>query len=510
MELMKFMSQIKHSEQINTLYLLLLLIPSFLFFILKRFKTSSKFKSSPLPPGPSPWPILGNILQIGERPHLDFTSFAKTYGPLISLRFGNQLVIIGSSPVAATEILKAQDRTLSGRYVPHVAPAKSLEVNNLSLGWTLECNEYWRNLRTICRGELFSNTAISSFACIREKKVMEMLNLLRKMQGKVVKIRDVTFAAVFNIVSNILVSRDLINLDDESLSGETGKLVRDIMEVASAPNISDFYPILSPFDLQGLRKKSNELCDRSSKMWEAIIKERKETMKNGDASTQKDFLDALMNNGCPDEQINMLLLELLSAGTDTTSSAVEWILVELLRNPVCMKKVKEELAREIKQEKSIKDSHLTNMPYLQACMNEAIRLHPPSPLLLPHRATESCQIMGYTIPKDAMVLVNFWAIGRDPTHWEDPLVFKPERFLNSSLDFKGNDFQYIPFGAGRRICPGLPMAAKHVSLLAASLIHFFDWSLPRDMDPNNLDMSEKFAISMVKDESLLVVPKIKI
>lgn len=296
-------------SQTNILFLLLF-IPSFLFFILtKRFKTSSNFKSSPLPPGPFQWPILGNILQTkGKKPHLAFASFAKAYGPLISLRFGKQLVIVASSASAATEILKNHDRTLSGRYVPHVAPAKSLELNNLSLGWTLECNEYWRNLRAISRGELFSNTAMSSFACIREKKVMEMIKLLCKLHGKVVKIREVTFAVVFNIVSNILVSKDLINLEDESLSGEMGKLVRDIMEVASAPNISDFYPILSPFDLQGLRKKSNGLCDRSSKIWEAIVKERKEMIKSGNASTRQDFLDALIKNGCPEQQINMLLL----------------------------------------------------------------------------------------------------------------------------------------------------------------------------------------------------------
>ncbi|KAF3448493.1 hypothetical protein FNV43_RR09206 [Rhamnella rubrinervis] len=495
------------SEETNLLFLLII-IP-LLFFILKKFKTSSAIT---LPPGPYPWPILGNILQIGkDHPHLSFTRFAETHGPLISLKLGNQLLIVGSSHAAATEILKIQDRNLSGRYVPHVAPAKSPLLNNLSLGWVGECNEYWRNLRTVCRGELFSSKSITSQACIREKKVSEMLELVGKMQGQVVKIRDLVSAVVFNMLSNVLVSRDLIDLKNESLNGEVSKLLRNMLEVASSPNISDIYPILAPFDLHGLKKKSEELFHRSSKLWEPIIKERKEKRKIGtNASTQQDFLDALIENGCPDVQINMLLLELFSAGTDTSSSTIEWTLAELIKNPRCMNIVKEELAREINSQEDddglVKESNLPNLTYLQACIKEALRLHPPAPLLLPHRAVESCQVMKYTIPKDSMVLVNFWAIGRDPKNWEEPLVFKPERFISSSsLDYKGNDLQFIPFGAGRRICPGLPMASKHVPLVVASLLHSFNWSLPHGMDPKDLDMSEKYDLTMMKELPLLLI-----
>ncbi|XP_048319339.1 (S)-N-methylcoclaurine 3'-hydroxylase isozyme 1 [Ziziphus jujuba] len=506
MVFMKIMSQALFVEKTNLL--LILLILPFLFIILKLFKSSSISKSSSLPPGPFPWPIVGNIFQIGKEPHLAFTNLAKTYGPLFSLRLGNQLLIVGSSPDAAMEILKTQDRYLSGRYIPHVVPAKSLELNNFSLGWTLECNEHWRNLRTICRGELFSSKAIATQACIREKKVLEMLEFIGKMQGQVVKIRDLAHGVVYNMISNILISRDLINLEDESINGEMSRLVRNIMELSSTPNISDIYPILGPLDVQGLRKKSMELYDRGRKMWEAIIKERKEIRKFSDASTDQDFLDALINTGCPEVQVHMLLSELLTAGTDTSSSTIEWTLAELIRNPRCMKIVEEELAREISQD-LVKESHLPNLTYLQACVKEAMRLHPSAPLLLPHRAVESCQVMTYTIPKDSMVLVNFWAISRDPDYWEDPLVFKPERFLNLSLDFKGNDFQLIPFGSGRRICPGLSMAAKHVPLVVASLIHSFNWSLPNGMDPRDLNMTERYNITMMKEKPLLLIPKTK-
>ena len=206
-----------------------------------------------------------------------------------------------------------------------------------------------------------------------------------------------------------------------------------------------------------------------------------------------------------------LLQELLSAGTDTSSSTIEWTLAELIKNPRCMNIVKEELVGEINSQEDddglVKESTLPNLTYLEACIKEALRLHPPAPLFLPHRAVESCQVMKYTIPKDSMVLVNFWAISRDPKNWEEPLVFKPERFISSSsLDYKGNDLQFIPFGAGRRICPGLPMAAKHVPLVVASLVHSFDWTLPNGMDPKDLDMSEKYDLTMMKEVPLLLIP----
>lgn len=201
--------------------------------------------------------------------------------------------------------------------------------------------------------------------------------------------------------------------------------------------------------------------------------------------------------------------ELFSAGTDTTTSTIEWAMAELIRNPESMKKVREEVTREVINQDVIKESNLQQLPYLQACVKETLRLHPPVPLLLPHRAVESCKVMNYTIPKNSQVMVNVWAIGRDPLKWEDPLLFKPERFLCSKLDFKGNDFEFIPFGAGRRLCPGIPMAAKQVPLVIAFLVHFFDWSLPHGINPNELDMSEKFGVTLQKEQPLLLIPKVR-
>ena len=183
-------------------------------------------------------------------------------------------------------------------------------------------------------------------------------------------------------------------------------------------------------------------------------------------------------------------------------------MAELIKSPESMEKVREELAREI-SDNLIKFSDLPQLPYLQACLKETLRLHPPAPLLLPRRASVTCEVMNYTIPKDSLIWVNVWAIGRDPMNWEDPLVFKPERFLNSTVDFKGNNLEFIPFGAGRRICPGLPMAARLLPLALASLIHFFDWSLPNGTTPDELDMNDKFGVTLQKEQPLLIIPEVR-
>ncbi|XP_027182465.1 probable (S)-N-methylcoclaurine 3'-hydroxylase isozyme 2 [Coffea eugenioides] len=489
----------------NYLLLPIFLLP-LLYLIFKQWKYPFATKSPPIPPGPTPWPVLGNIPHMGRLPHVTLCNFAQTYGPLICLKLGTQYTVVGSSPAAAIEILKTHDRSLSARYVPKVVPARQEELNRSSIGWTEVCNDGWKYLRTLCRTELFSVRALDNQSCLREKKISDMVEHLRaKKEGQVVDIGELVFATIFNMLSNVMVSRDLIGLEEESAGEGMKSLVRTVMEVATAPNVSDFYPLLCKLDLQGLRKKSTNLGIKIRAAWEPIIEERR---RQGAPLTlsQEDFLDTLLQNNFTNERIHQLLMELFTAGTDTSTSTIEWAMAELVKNPESMMKVREELGREINQDLP-KESHLMQLPYLKACIKETFRLHPPAPLLLPHRAPEACQVMNYTIPKNAQVLVNVWAIGRDPGIWDEPLKFKPERFLSCSLDYKGNDFELLPFGSGRRICPGLPMAARHVPLVLASLIHCFDWSLPEGKDPQQLDMNEKFGVTLEKEQPLLLIPK---
>ena len=304
---MKIMSQTIATEGGTIRFFpILLLLPPLLFFILRHFKILSPLKSSLLPPGPYPWPIIGNILQMGNKPHVTLTQLAQNHGPLISLRLGTKLMVVGSSPIVAKEILKTHDRGLSGRFVPSVFTHIQSEINNLSLGWSLECSGRWKFLRALCRAELFSGKAMESQACLREKKVMDMVELLGTREGEVVKIGEVIYATVFNMLSNALLSKDFISLKAESVDGGLKGLIRKLMEVSSTPNVSDFFPILGGLDLQGQKKKTMELIGRISFMWAAIIKERRE--RKGSVVLQGDFLDVMIDNNFTDEQINHLLM----------------------------------------------------------------------------------------------------------------------------------------------------------------------------------------------------------
>lgn len=179
------------------------------------------------------------------------------------------------------------------------------------------------------------------------------------------------------------------------------------------------------------------------------------------------------------KQVSCLWLsrqDLFSGGIHTTTLTINNTMTELLSNHDSIAKLRQELDAAFDGRDPITSSDVDGLPYLEACIKETLRLHPPAPLMLDHRAYETCHLMNYTVPKDALIAVNVWAIGRDPAAWEEPLRYWPERFLGSSLDFKGNDFEFLPFGAGRRICPRMSMAAKIVAIVVASLVYRFDWS----------------------------------
>ncbi|XP_050251310.1 probable (S)-N-methylcoclaurine 3'-hydroxylase isozyme 2 [Quercus robur] len=482
---------------LKVFFSLLLLIPFFYLYLKHIFS-----KSPPLPPGPFAWPIVGNFFQMGRQLHYILANLARIHGPLMSLRFGKQITIIASSPDAAREVLKTHDRDLSGRYITNALPLINPKLN-FAFGFSPECNDYWRGLRVICKTDLFSAKVLESQNHIREKKVSELVGFLGSKEGEVVNLGETVFVTFTNFLSNAIFSVDFLNSVGKGIGKEFRKLIVEIVELGMIPDLSDFYPILSGMDFQGIQKKRDEIVKNFITIWDDIIKERRK--QESSIFGQRDFLDALIKEGFTNDQISQLILDLLLAGTDSSSMVTEWAMAELMRNQDVLHKLRDELKREIGTE-MVKESHLAHLPYLEACVKETLRLYPPGPLLIPHRALQTCQVMGYTIPKDSKILVNMWAIGRDPSIFNDPLRFKPERFLDSTLDFKGTNFAYTPFGAGRRVCPGQPLATKQVPLILASLVHSFDWFLPGGMKSTELDMNDHFAITLKKKQPLQLIP----
>uniref|UniRef100_A0A0E0LTU5 Cytochrome P450 n=1 Tax=Oryza punctata TaxID=4537 RepID=A0A0E0LTU5_ORYPU len=368
----------------------------------------------------------------------------------------------------------------------------------------------WRALRRIMAAELFAPHRLDALQHLRREKVQELVDHVARLAAReggsvAVDVGRVAFATSLNLLSGTIFSRDLTSLDDHGHSMEFHEVVVEIMEAGGCPNVSDFFPALAAADLQGWRRRMASLFARLHRVFDAVVEERLSERDAGEAR-KGDFLDALLDVAARDndsagldrDTLRSLLTDLFAAGSDTSSSIVEWAMAELMRNPSCMIRACDELSQVIGSGRNIEESDIGQLPYLQAVVKETFRLHPPVPLLLPRQAEMTINIAGYMIPKGARVYVNVWAMSRDKDIWSQPEKFMPERFFERKIDFRGVHFELIPFGAGRRICPGMPLANRMVHLVLGSLLNQFKWNLPVEIERNGIDMSEKFGLTLVK------------
>ncbi|XP_024196345.1 geraniol 8-hydroxylase [Rosa chinensis] len=298
---------------------------------------------------------------------------------------------------------------------------------------------------------------------------------------------------------------------------EFKEIVWGIMEEAGKPNLGDYFPVLRKLDPQGIRRRFANYFMRMLGFIGSVVNERLESRKAHDYVTSNDMLDTLINISQEKTEEDMnnsqvvdhLFLVLFAAGIDTTSATLEWAMAELLHNPNSLSKAQEELDQMIGKGKPIEESDIARLPYLQAIIKETFWLHPAVPLLLPRKAEIDVEIGGYIVPKGAQVLVNVWAIGRDPGIWDNPDSFIPERFLDNQIDVMAKTFELIPFGGGRRICPGLPLAMRMLHLMLRSLINCFDWKLEDGVVPETMNMEDKFGLTLQMAQPLIAQPLLR-
>ncbi|KAB1218860.1 Cytochrome P450 76C4 [Morella rubra] len=460
-------------------YLTLLLV---LFFVLAcihvlTFDRGSRNSGSPRrPPGPKPLPIIGNILELGNRPHHALARLSKIYGPLMTLKLGSRTAVVISSPDIAKEALKTNDQVFSSRTIPDTS--RTFNHHKFSVAW-LPASTQWRKLRKVSAMQIFAPQRLDATQALRRVKVQQLLDHVQAC-----------------------------------CSSGRAEIIWGSLEEAGRPNISDFFPVLRFIDPQGARRRMTTYYAKLSGILDGIINKRVQLRALSKSSKPNgDVLDSLLNlteEDNPDlrfDDIKRLFMDLFVAGNDTTTSTVEWAMAELLRDPSKMAKTREEAQEVLGNVGLVQESDILKLPYLQAVVKETLRLHPPGPLLIPHKAEADVEMCGFTVPKNAQILVNVWAMGRDSSIWPNPTLFSPERFLEKDIDYKGRDFELIPFGAGRRICPGLPLASRMVSFILASLVYSFHWKLPAETKPEDLDMSEAAAgFTLHRTKPLLAIP----
>ncbi|KAL3829595.1 hypothetical protein ACJIZ3_018397 [Penstemon smallii] len=311
-----------------------------------------------------------------------------------------------------------------------------------------------------------------------------------------------------NLMSATLFSVNFAAFGNNS-SPEFMEVFREIMALSGKPNFADYFPILRTVDPQGILRGLKLNFEKCFRVFDEIINQRlQERGLSSDCALKNDMLEALLNlqqekeSELSFDDIKHLLLDLFSAGTDTSSITVEWALTELMRNPEIMLKAQNELRNIIGHtEQIIQESDIPKLPYLRAVIKETFRLHPAAPLSVPHKPKEDMEVNGYIVPKNSQISINIWAIGRDSCAWSEPDLFKPERFLERETDFHGQHFELIPFGGGRRMCLGMPLANRTVDLMVATFIHNFDWKLQGE-----IDMTENFGLTLQKATPLKAVP----
>lgn len=413
-------------------------------------------------------------------------------------------MLVASSTDAACEIMKNHDLSFSDR--PLYKAHKKILYNGRDVVFA-PYGEYWRQAKGNFVLKLLSSKRVQSFRPIREEETARFVQKIRESSSSsssdYVDLSRMFFQFAYDGICRSAFGRTY----SESEKGKKFlTLLTEMSEVLGAISIGEFIPWLGWIDrVTGFDERVDKVARGLDEVLESVIDDR---LQNQDESSQEkigeDFLDILLeiynDKASSDvsgerESIKAIILDVFGAGTDTSAVVLDWTMTELLRHPNVMEKLQREVREIVGQKHDITGEDIEKMHYLKAVMKESFRCHPPFPLLLPRVACRDVKMKGYDIAAGTVAMVSFWAIGRDPELWDEPEKFKPERFLGSSIDFKGVDFELIPFGAGRRGCPATAYAMAAIEFLLANLVQKFDWKLPNGVKGKDLNMDESPGIT---------------
>ncbi|KAH7436314.1 hypothetical protein KP509_05G013300 [Ceratopteris richardii] len=485
-------------------WILRLAITAAILMIIYRMIVSNPGSSTRRPPAPPGLPILGHLHLLGNLPHQSLWKLSQKYGPFISLRLGSVDAVVASTPDLAKQILHIHDEALSNR--PRTAAAVYLcfdcrDVTFAPLG------RHWRFMRQIYANELFSPKRMESFRGIREEEVHELAKSItfHGDAGKqAIGVRDFLLTASNNINCRMTMGKKMKEVSATS-NWDLHACIQEEMHLLGLFHLGDYIPWLAWLDPNGnLRRMKTIGAKLKAILAEIIEKRRQEPQVNGHHRDLLDFLlatadsstlaDGNKNDFLTDDDIMATITDVLLGGSDTSPTVVEWAIADLINNPQAMLKAQQELDNVIGKERLVRESDIPQLTYLDNVLKESMRLHPIAPLLVPREAHRECVIDGYRILPKTRIYVNIHAIQRDPSIWERPFEFLPERFHSKDTELKGHYFDFLPFGLGRRRCPGYALGIANVRLMLAALIHGFSWECADTGRGEMLHMTEKFGL----------------
>ncbi|KAM0932358.1 putative 3,9-dihydroxypterocarpan 6A-monooxygenase [Dioscorea sansibarensis] len=476
-----------------------------------------------LPPSPIALPVIGHLHLLAPIPHQALHKLSLRYGPLISLRLGSVPCVVASSPETAKEFLKTHELFFADR--PQSKAVSYLTYGSADFSFA-PFGAYWKFMKKLSMFQLLGGQTLEQLSFIRKE---EVVRLLQKLQTKAKEKMKVGLSGELIRMSNNVISRMTMSRrcsENEGEAEEVRKLVEETAELTGKFNLADYIGFCKNLDLQGFDKRLEDVRRRFDGMMEGILEEKRVLRRNavaaaaaaaGGGPAVKDILDILLDIHEDEnaemklslENIKAYIVDIFTAGTDTSALTIEWALAELINNPGVLEKLREEIDTVVGKNRLISETDMSNMPYLQAVVKETLRLHPTGPMTV-RECTKDCKINGYNIQAKTRLFVNIWAIGRDPKYWKEPLKFTPERFMeegSNGIDVRGQHFHMLPFGSGRRVCPGASLALLVVQAGLGALVQCFDW----EVDGGGMvDMTEGPGLTLPRAKPLVCTPVMRL
>ncbi|KAI9113191.1 hypothetical protein K1719_015716 [Acacia pycnantha] len=496
-----------HTSVVALLSLLLVGI-----FLTRRSKSHEK-REAPVAGGS--WPIIGHLrlLSGSNIPHYSLGALADKYGPIFTVKLGSRRALVVSNWEMAKECYTTNDLAISSR--PNLVALDNFSYNQAMFLFS-PYGPYWREIRKFATLELLSNRRIQQLSHVRVSEVDSCVKGLLQLWTQKKNESGLVLVDLSRCLGELIMNEVLRTMAGKRYFGGRAevneeeairflKTLREFVRLMGVFVLGDAIPYLRWLDLDGHEKAMKKTAKELDNILDEWLEEHRRKRASGDHKGDEDFMDVMLSvlggsqlGGYDADTINKATtLILIAGGVDTTTVTLTWAISRLLNNPHALREAQKELDMQVGKERTVQESDISQLVYLQAIVKETLRLHPPASLSGLREFTEDCTVGGYLVRKGTRLITNLWKIQTDPTIWSDPLEFKPERFLTThkDVDVRGHHYELLPFGSGRRICPGISFGLQTVHQTLATFLHSFEFSKPTD-EP--IDMAEVFGLTTMK------------